>query len=285
MLRFNLSPSLPTVTADATQIRQIIMNLVINASEAIGDRSGVIALTTGVTRIDHTYIATLRHHDGVTPGDYVFIEVSDTGCGMDAATLERIFDPFFTTKFTGRGLGLAAVLGIVRGHRGALKVYSEPGRGTTFRLLLPLSPAEPAAPAVAVAGGSAPAPVPSTLTGRVLVVDDEESVRTVAARMLEEIGFQADLAADGREAVAMFRADPSRYRLVVLDLTMPHLDGEETFRQLRHLAPGVRVVLMSGFNEHEAVSRFTGKGLAGFVQKPFEVGSLAAAVRAVALAG
>ncbi len=282
VLRFNLAAALPAVTADATQIRQIIMNLVMNASEAIGNRSGVIALATGVMRIDHIYIATLRHHAGVVPGDYAFIEVSDTGCGMDAATLERIFDPFFTTKFTGRGLGLAAVLGIVRGHRGALKVYSEPGRGTTFRLLLPVSSAESAAAPRGEISPGLPAP---GLSGRVLVVDDEETVRTVAARMLEEIGFQADLAADGREAVEMFRADPTRYRLVVLDLTMPHLDGEETFRQLRHLAPGVRVVLMSGFNEHEAVSRFTGKGLAGFVQKPFEVGSLAAAVRAVALAG
>ncbi|PAW66983.1 MAG: hypothetical protein B9S34_06575 [Opitutia bacterium Tous-C1TDCM] len=283
VLRFNLAPALPPVTADATQIRQIIMNLVINASEAIGSRSGVIAIGTGVTRIDHDYIATLRHHAGVAPGDFVFIEVSDTGCGMDAPTLDRIFDPFFTTKFTGRGLGLAAVLGIVRGHSGALKVYSEPGRGTTFRLLLPISPPEREA-----AAARFPAePVPRELrsAGHVLVVDDEETVRTVAARMVEQMGFTAVLASDGREAVEKFRAAPSRYRLVVLDLTMPHLDGEETFRQLRQLAPGIRVILMSGFAEQEAVSRFTGKGLAGFVQKPFEVGALAAAIRAVALAG
>ena len=276
VMRFNLAERLPAITADATQIRQVVMNLVINASEAIGAKSGVIALTTGMARIDRDYLQTLRHDTGLQPGDYVFLEVSDNGCGMDAATVARIFDPFFTTKFTGRGLGLAAVLGIIRSQRGALKVYSEPGSGSTFKLFFPCSdePAEPLAltdqPTEAWRG-----------SGRVLVVDDEETVRAVAARILESLGFEIELAADGREAVEKFRAAPARYTLVLLDLTMPHFDGEETFRQLRHLLPGVRVVLMSGFNEQEAVSRFTGKGLAGFVQKPFEVGSLVAAVRSV----
>ncbi|WP_414662839.1 PAS domain-containing hybrid sensor histidine kinase/response regulator [Horticoccus sp. 23ND18S-11] len=280
VLRFNLSPRPAVITADATQIRQIVMNLVINASEAIGERSGVIALATGTVRIDEDYRRTLTHDSGLSPGDYVFLEVSDNGTGMDAATLARIFDPFFTTKFTGRGLGLAAVLGIVRGHQGALKVYSEPGRGTTFKLFLPRSGTVPEAPAP----GSG-IELPDTRgTGHVLVVDDEETVRTVASRMLAVLGYTTECANDGREAVELYRADPSRFRIVLLDLTMPHLDGEETFRQLRHLNPGVRVVLMSGFNEQEAVSRFTGKGLAGFVQKPFDLESLAAGMRAVALA-
>ncbi len=279
VLRFNLAPALPAIRADVTQMRQIIMNLVINASEAIGERSGVIALATGVVRIDPDYLATLVHADGIVPGDHVFLEVSDNGSGMDAATLGKIFDPFFTTKFTGRGLGLAAVIGIIRGHQGGLKVYSEPGRGSTFKILLPCAAAgsEPATP---------PVPARDTGwrgTGTVLVVDDEETVRTVSARILESIGFSVVVAADGREGLEKYRAEPARYALVLLDLTMPHLDGEETFRQLRHLNPGVRVVLMSGFNQQEAVSRFTGKGLAGFVQKPFSVDGIVTAVREVLL--
>jgi PAS domain S-box-containing protein len=275
VLHFNLAASLPAIAVDATQIRQIIMNLVINASEAIGARSGVIAISTGVARIDQDYIATLLHPGGITPGDYVFLEVSDNGSGMSPATLAKIFDPFFTTKFTGRGLGLAAVLGIIRGHKGALKVYSESGRGTTFKILLPCSNA-PTERVLTTPPVSEPA---WRGQGTVLVVDDEETVRTVTARILETLGFTAVLASDGREALEIYRREPSRFAIVLLDLTMPHMDGEETFRQLRHINPGVRVVLMSGFNQQEAVSRFTGKGLAGFVQKPFEVGSIMTAVR------
>jgi nitrogen-specific signal transduction histidine kinase/CheY-like chemotaxis protein len=275
VLHFNLAQTLPAIAVDATQIRQIIMNLVINASEAIGARSGVIAISTGVARVDHDYIATLLHPGGITPGDYVFLEVSDNGAGMNPATLAKIFDPFFTTKFTGRGLGLAAVLGIIRGHKGALKVYSELGRGTTFKILLPCSDAT-----VERMLSTPPMAEPAWRgQGTVLVVDDEETVRTVTARILETLGFTAVLASDGREALEIYRREPSRFTIVLLDLTMPHMDGEETFRQLRHLNPGVRVVLMSGFNQQEAVSRFTGKGLAGFVQKPFEVGSIMTAVR------
>jgi PAS domain S-box-containing protein len=275
VLHFNLAQTLPAIAVDATQIRQIIMNLVINASEAVGTRSGVIAISTGVARVDQDYIATLLHPGGITPGDYVFLEVSDNGGGMNPSTLAKIFDPFFTTKFTGRGLGLAAVLGIIRGHKGALKVYSELGRGTTFKILLPCSDA------MAERMLSTPPMAEPVWRGQgtVLVVDDEETVRTVTARILETLGFTVVLASDGREALEIYRREPSRFTIVLLDLTMPHMDGEETFRQLRHLNPGVRVVLMSGFNQQEAVSRFTGKGLAGFVQKPFEVGSIMSAVR------
>ncbi len=280
VLRFNLAGRLPSVSADATQIRQVVMNLVINASEAIGTRSGVIAISTGVARLDRDYLATLRHDSGIEPGDYVFFEVSDNGSGMDAGTMERIFDPFYTTKFTGRGLGLAAVLGIVRGHQGALKVYSEPGRGTTFKLFFPCVPgpadhySRPPIGDASLRG-----------TGTVLVVDDEETVRVIAGRILEQYGYKVELANDGRDALEKYRVAPSRYAAVLLDLTMPHLDGEETFRQLRHINPGVRVVLMSGFNQQEAVSRFSGKGLGGFVQKPFAVDTLAGAIRQAVLAG
>ncbi len=264
LLRQNLAAHLPAVEGDPAQLRQIIMNLVINASEAIGDRSGVIAITSGVVRVDEDYLQTLRHQGDIKTGDHVFLEVSDSGSGMDAQTLGRVFEPFFTTKFTGRGLGLAAVLGIVRGHHGALKVYSEPERGTTFKLLLPVCAGNPDT----TKPDQTPVVFPK-VQGTVMVVDDEETVRTVAAHILEDMGYTVELAENGRVAVEKFKADPARYRLVLLDLTMPYLNGEETFRQLRYLRPGIAVILMSGYSEQEAVSGFTGKGLAGFVQKPF----------------
>ncbi len=281
VLRYNLSPARLQVRADATQLRQIVMNLVINASEAIRKRSGVIAITTGLARVDEAYRRTFLAETEVVPGDYVFVEISDTGEGMDAAKIKRIFEPFFSTKFTGRGLGLAAVLGIVRGHNGALKVYSEPGRGSTFKLFLPLDPRDGAE----TGGGEAAVARAKRVGGHILVADDEETVRAVVARALELQGYHVDLVEDGREAVARYRAEPTRYCLVVLDLTMPHLGGEESFRQLRNIHPGVRVVLMSGFNEQEAMGSFGGKGLMGFVQKPFEIATLVKVVKGAVMAG
>jgi len=276
VLKFDLAAGLPPVLADASQLRQIVMNLVINASEAIGDRSGVIALHTGLVRADRRYLADTQLAHSLPEGDYVFLEVSDTGCGMTPELKARIFEPFFTTKFTGRGLGLAAVLGIVRGHRGALRVYSEPGKGSTFKLLLPMAP-----------GAAVELPVPSPLadgwrgSGRILLADDEETVRAVVARVLENLGFTVTLAADGREAAQLFEREPDAFTLVVMDLTMPHLDGAEAFARMRRVRPDVRVVLMSGFSEHDATITFAGKGLAGFLQKPFELGQLRDKIRAV----
>ncbi len=266
VLRYHLAPSLPPVEADETQMRQVIMNLVINASEAIGARSGVIAISTGVVRVDADYLASMRFDQNVVLGDYVSLEVSDNGSGMDEETLRKIFDPFFTTKFAGRGLGLAAVQGIVRGHRGGMKVYSEPKKGTTFRILLPCADGQ-ADPSVRSA---APFDPEQKVSGHVLIVDDEETVRTVAARILESRGYTTELAIDGLTGLALFRQQPHKYSIVLLDLTMPHMDGEETFRQMRQLHPEVRVVLMSGFNHQDIITRFAGKGLAGFVQKPIE---------------
>ncbi len=275
-LRYNLAPTLSAIEADATQLRQIVMNLVINASEAIGERDGLITLSTGHLNVDERYLAQAQLGTELRPGHYVYLEVGDNGAGMPPETLARIFDPFFTTKFTGRGLGLAAVHGIVRGHEGAIKVYSEPDRGTTFKLFFP-----------AAAGSAetltAPAPLAPSWrsSGRLLVVDDEESVRQVATRIGQMLGFTVDTAVDGLEGLECFTRQPASYALVLLDLTMPRLDGEETFRRLRALQPDVRVVLMSGFNKVDAMNRFVGKGLAGFVQKPFEVATLTAELRRV----
>jgi PAS domain S-box-containing protein len=270
-LRYRLEKELPPVEVDATQIRQVIMNLVINASEAIGDHDGVISLSTGVTRVDRDYLQSTLMDPDLPEGDYVFLEVADSGCGMSAETRARIFDPFFTTKFTGRGLGLAAVLGIVRGHQGAMKVASEVGRGTTFTLLFP------------VAAGSAEPPMADPThspqwrgEGTVLVVDDEEPMRITVARMMRQMGFDPVLATDGHDAVEIFRVEPTRFAFVLLDLTMPRLDGEQTFNELRRLRPDLRVVLMSGFNAQEALVRFPRNALAGFLQKPFTLDELRA---------
>ncbi len=276
VLRYRLEKGLPSVEVDATQMRQVIMNLVINASEAIGDASGVISISTGLTRVDRHYLHGTLMDPDLLEGDYVFLEVSDSGCGMSAETQARIFDPFFTTKFTGRGLGLAAVLGIVRGHKGAMKVYSEVGRGTTFKLLFP-----------AAAGASEPvaarpaASVGWQAKGMVLVVDDEETMRSTISRMMRIIGLEPVLACDGRDAIEIFGMMPDKFVLVLLDLTMPHMDGEQTFTELRRLRPDVRVVLMSGFNAQEALLRFPGKGLASFLQKPFTIVSLSATLKEV----
>ena len=275
-LVFDLKRDLPLISADEIQIRQVIMNLVINASEALGEGGGTITVRTGITAVDREYLRGAVHTPDVPPGAYVHLEIADTGCGMDAETREKIFDPFFTTKFTGRGLGLSAVLGIVGGHKGALRLYSEVGRGTLFKIVFPIAAeAAPAAPAVAAAEPS------YRDRGSVLVVDDEEVVRTTASQMLRKMGFDVVVAADGLEALDRFRADPAKFALVLMDLTMPKLDGEQTYAQLRRVAKDVRVVLMSGFNEQEAVARFTGRGLARFVQKPFDLESLSAVVRSV----
>jgi signal transduction histidine kinase/CheY-like chemotaxis protein len=273
-LQFDLSSKLPAILADPTQLRQVVMNLVINASEAFDGKSGTISLRTGVIRVDSDYLKATVIANDLPEGEYIFLEVADNGQGMSAETQARIFDPFFTTKFTGRGLGLSAVLGIVRSHKGALKVYSEPGKGTMFRLIFP-----------AVEGKARSLQrEPQSLqewrgSGTVLVVDDEETVRTICCRALESFGFKVIAAKDGQEAIAQFAKSSLEIVAVLMDLTMPNVDGEEAFRHLRLLKPDLRVLLMSGFNEAEAVSRFIGKGLAGFLQKPFKPAELRTKLR------
>jgi CheY-like chemotaxis protein len=276
VLRYQLVADLPAVSADATQIRQIVMNLVMNASEAIGGHDGVITLATGRMKASRDYLNETHHGEDLPEGDYVYLEVQDSGAGMDEATRAKIFDPFFTTKFTGRGLGLAAVLGIVRGHRGTLKVYSEPGRGSAFKLLLPV--VEGGADSEGAASREA---VRAWFTGSALVVDDENHVRKVVVAMLESFGFQVYEAGDGVEGLEQFRKHAGELKLVLMDLTMPRMDGEEAFRAMRNVRAGVPVLLMSGFNQQEAIKRFAGKGLAGFIQKPFDVGRLGQTIREV----
>ena len=264
-LQLDLARDLPAVMADATQLRQIVMNLVLNAADAIGDRRGEILLTTGVDRVDAAFLATCVAGAGLPGGDYVFLEVRDTGCGMSPAVLAKIFDPFFTTKFAGRGLGLAAVLGIVRGHKGALCVSSTEGIGSSFRLFLPPGPAAPQK--------ARPLPAPAaerwTHAGRVLLVDDEEPVRFVMGEMLRTFGLTVETAADGEAGLKAFRGAAAPFDFVILDLLMPGLNGEQTLLALREHKAEVAVLLISGYNEGDVLNRLRGAGPLAFLAKPF----------------
>ncbi len=274
VMRYNLSPRLPAIEADPTQIRQVVMNLVINASDAIGDRSGTITISTGMMRADRAYLREAYLPPDLAEGGYVFMEVSDTGSGISPEVRDKIFDPFFTTKFTGRGLGLAVVLGVIRGHHGALKVYSEPGHGTTFRVLFPPQVGEEReAPQQAGAAWHS--------SGLILVVDDDETVRAVTITAVQRMGFTVLAAENGLQAVEVFRQHQNDIRLVIMDLTMPAMSGEDAFREIRGIRADAPVIMMSGYNEMETSERFLGKGVDGMLQKPYEVTRLRQLVRDV----
>jgi CheY-like chemotaxis protein len=271
-----LEKGLPGVEAEPTQLRQVVMNLVTNASDALGDQEGAVTVRTGSREMTAPELAGLYTSDPLAPGSYVVLEVIDTGSGMDEETKARIFDPFFTTKFTGRGLGLAAVLGIVRNHRGGIQVISAPHQGTTFRILLPVS----TAPTPAVPAEAEPRLL-RTGQGRILVVDDEPILRAVLERMLASTGFEVVTAANGHEALDRVRAGRPAFDLVLLDLTMPDLDGFETFREIHRVRPDLKVILTSGYSEPEALEKFGGEKLAGFIEKPFRIEDLLAKIHAV----
>jgi two-component system, cell cycle sensor histidine kinase and response regulator CckA len=273
VISFDLVPTLPLIDADATQVRQVVMNLITNASDAVGERGGTIAVRTGrqsvVTGVlEHSYLG-----EPIAPGEYVFVEVEDTGEGMSEETISRIFEPFFSTKFTGRGLGLAATLGIVRGHRGGLSIKTSLGVGSQFRVLLPVAPIAPSSTLDTAGHADDPR------RGAVLIIDDDETVRVVARRLLERRGFSVVVASDGAEGLTIFRAAPAgHFALVLLDLTMPQMDGAATMAALCVEDPAVRVLLTSGYREREVTARFIGLEPAGFVQKPFRAEELYTAV-------
>jgi two-component system cell cycle sensor histidine kinase/response regulator CckA len=271
-----LATDLPFVMADATQLRQIVMNLVINASDAIGDQSGEIFLTSGMVTADQSLLSSAVAGAELPPGEYVYFEVRDTGCGMSAETVKKIFDPFFSTKVSGRGLGLAAVLGIVRGHGGALRVESKPGQGSTFRLLLPPAAQEPARFATSATAR------PWSHTANVLIIEDDETVRMVSAEAVKTYGLTPHPAPDGEAGLALFRKNPGAYDLVLLDLVMPGLSGEETLAQLRAIRPNVAVVLMSGYSEADTLARLAdSRSPLEFLQKPFTREMLKVKLRAL----
>ncbi len=273
-LRFHLQPTLPLIEADGTQLKQAVVNLVLNASEALGENPGFITVSTGVAAASEP---------GVPAGfSGVWLEVADTGCGMSPETQAKIFDPFFSTKFSGRGLGLSATQGIVRSHHGVIKVHSVPGAGATFRLFFPSVAVEESVAVLAPeppAARAGPTATPGRATDCLLVVDDEEMVLDALALVLKSAGFAVVTANDGREAVDIFRTEPDRFSLVLMDLTMPRLNGHEALKELQAIRNTVRVVLMSGSSEIELRAAASGMGPAGFLLKPFETGRLIEVVR------
>ncbi len=282
-LTFAPATALPNIRADLLQLRQVLLNLTINAAEALPETGGHVAVRTGTMAVDRTWLTGAYLAPELPEGEYVFLEVEDTGSGMPPELLTKIFDPFFSTKFTGRGLGLAAVAGIVRAHHGAIRVSSQPDRGSTFRVVFPPAPAEPrpaiapapTAPATAAKATAAATPASPV---HVLIVDDEDTIRQVAAEVLVKSGNRTTVAEDGRRALELFARDERSFHAVLLDYAMPHLDGLETFRQLRQRRPDLPVVLMSGFDRDEALERFANLGLSGFLQKPFTPAQLLAAI-------
>jgi PAS domain S-box-containing protein len=274
VLRYEFAGGLPAVDVDVAQIRQVVMNLILNAAEAIGDASGVIAVRIGATNCEATELAEYVLGETLAAGTYVYVEVVDTGSGMTPEVRSRIFEPFFSTKFAGRGLGLAAVLGIVRGHRGALRIESQPGHGTTFRVLLPASTRSAPADSRRTSG-----PHAWRATGAVLVVDDEETVLATSRRMLQRMGFDVLAAGGGRRALQLLDEHGGQVRAVLLDLTMPDMGGEQTCTEIRRRWPDVPVIVSSGYTEYEVLPRFAAHARISFVQKPYGYDTLVRAMR------
>ena len=276
---YQFAPDLPLLEGDPVQVRQVLLNLLTNAAEAIGDqRPGSVIIRTDSCALDADTIENLYPGQGLEADDYVRLEVSDNGCGMSAGTITKIFDPFFTTKFAGRGLGLAALRGIVRGHRGGIRIFSQEGEGTVFTLIFPAC-GRPAA-----AGGPPPdedhALVEIERT-KVLLVDDEEGLRSLMAIALEHAGCTVFQASDGEEGMAQFRRHGDEIDVVVLDLTMPRMGGDEVFRRIRASRPDMHIILCSGYSEEDISRQFNGLGLSGFIEKPFTPSELIEKIGAV----
>ncbi|MRR38055.1 response regulator, partial [bacterium] len=261
------------IEADGDQVKHVIMNLLTNAAEAVSDQPGTITVATGIVRCDEQELGRSRITEKPPAGRFVFLDVSDTGCGMDTGTLQRIFEPFFTTRFTGRGLGMSAVLGIVSTHGGAIFTDSTPGRGTSIRVLFPLCETVSCHEDPAVEEAAGPG-VPAASSGTILVVDDEEDVREVCSVFVEHLGFKAVTAVDGEDALRIFQKNADRIVCVLMDLTMPRLDGVSAFHSMKEINPGIPVILSSGYSDSDISARFSTLGLAGFIQKPYTLHEL-----------
>src|SRR5258708_9793085 len=276
-LQLNLASDLPAIEGDSAQLQQLLINLLTNASDALGDRPGTIRLTTGTQLVGEGELTSVLPDRSLPGGSYVFVEVVDTGCGMDQSTIAKIFDPFFQTKFKGRGLGLAAVHGIVRGRHGTLQVQSEAEGGTVFRVLFP------AVDRVVEDTRRPDAVIDDDwhVEGAVLVVDDEPAVRALACQILQGAGVMVLSAVDGHDALRQFEAHSAEIRTVLLDLTMPGLDGGEVFQRLIQIDPGVKVILCSGYDEQDVSSKCGPILPAGFLRKPFTSSELIRSFRSI----
>ena len=266
IIRADLPASMPDILGDASQLRQVVMNLIINASEAIGENQGVIKVSLARTEIK-TGQSDKDHNGKIIPaGHYICLDINDSGCGMDNETRQRIFEPFFTTKFTGRGLGMSALLGIITAHKGALQLSSEPGKGTTFKVYLPVqisASAEEGSP-------HQEAQTPWKGSGTVLLVEDEEQGLFVGKAILKAIGFTVIGASNGREALVMYKENAADITLVLTDMGMPVMDGYELFRELKMINPELPIVISSGFGDSDVTARIPRKEIAGLIHKPYD---------------
>ena len=268
VLELDLDDEIPSVDADSAQLQQVIMNLVINGAEAVTKRSGKVSVSTGEVKFERETIPPLVGGHSLDPGNYVFLRVEDNGCGIEEKDLTHIFDPFFSTKPAGRGLGMAAVLGIVQGHNGGIAIESTVGKGSIFRVYFPVTTMDltqdMSVPMGPVTGG-----------GLVLLIDDEEEVRDAAAAMLEHLGYGVIVAVNGKQGLSLFKEFRDELAAVLLDMTMPEMTGEEVFEQLRELAPDLPVILSSGFDRLESARRLTAQNQAMFLRKPYSLKDLA----------
>lgn len=271
----SLPPDLPLIMADEAQLQQVVMNLVTNAAEAVEEQPGFVRITTGCRFFDETELAGSLLRNNLNPGRYVFLEVKDNGCGMTETTIAQIFDPFFTTKFTGRGLGMSAVMGIVRTHDGAILLNSRPGSGTTVQVLFPASEGGPSAPAQEPAASSSAADTTEIpLAGLALVVDDEKAVLNICAKMVSLCGFTVITACDGADAVTRFRERADEIVVVLMDLTMPNMDGITAMNEIYRIRPDARIIIASGYNKEELSKQLADRTPEGFIRKPYSMSLL-----------
>jgi PAS domain S-box-containing protein len=276
VINTRLPSDIPWITGDASQLRQVAMNLIINASEAIGEEQGVINVSLACTEIKAGQSA--KDHNGqiIPAGQYLCLEVADSGCGMSDEIRQRIFEPFYTTKFTGRGLGMSALLGIIRAHKGALQLESRPGQGTTFKVYLP----------VKIGAAGEELSQQETLSdwkgsGTILLVEDEPQIRMFARELMQGLGFSVIEAANGKEALELYQQNSADITLVVADMGMPVMDGYEMFRELKKLDPKLPIIISSGFGESDIGSKIPGEAIAGMINKPYNLEHLREVLKGV----
>jgi CheY-like chemotaxis protein len=265
VIKTDFSADIPFINADASQLKQIVMNLIINASEAVGEAQGEIRVSLARTRVVAGESCKDFHGKAIVPAEYVCLEVTDTGCGMDEATKWRIFEPFYTTKFTGRGLGMSVVLGIISSHDGALQLFSQLGQGSTFKVYLPV-------PAGNAAGDAKDKHHPSIQwqgSGTILLAEDNDQFRFIAVTLLEMFGFTVLEALNGKEALELYRNHAADITMVLTDMSMPVMDGYALIPALKQLNPKLPIIVSSGFGDEAVISRIDRDQIAGMISKPY----------------